>query len=239
LSETVRVLVLSDIHSNLPALESILKIADNYHPQFIISLGDYVGYGSYPNECLEIARKFDIVLMGNHDAAAAVGNAEGFKPDAKFAIEWTSENLNLGNKTFIATFRDFLRFKIIPDFNWEVFICHGTPEDYIGNYLMPNTPDHRKIQLVKMTECNVLMTGHTHFPLEFRCDDGIILNPGSVGQPRDGDPRASAMIIDFYQDWQNTKIELIRAEYDILQMATDMRKKGLPHKLSERLFFGK
>lgn len=234
-----RALVIADIHGNLPALEKILERAKDYNPDFIISLGDYVGYGSFPNEIIEKAKKFDVVIIGNHDMAAAVGNSDGFRSVAKDSIEWTTNVLTVENKTFIATFREFRKFSIVSEYDWEVFICHGTPEDYVGKYLMPSMPDDEKIRLLKMTDSKILMTGHTHIPLEFRCSDGIILNPGSVGQPRDSDPRASAMIVDFFPDWRDTKVELLRVEYDVFLMATDLRKKGLPHKLSERLFFGR
>ena len=239
-----KLLLLADIHSNPYALNAILdKVQEEVgKPDYILAMGDYVGYSCYPNEVLEIAKqKFDVMIMGNHDLAAAIGNADGFNRDAKIAAEWTSQQLTDENRTFLSILEQQHHFHI---FNtWNIFVIHGHPVDPINGYLRPDIPDEKKEEYLQMIpQSRFMFTGHTHIPMIYKghgiAGETVIINPGSVGQPRDRDPRASACVLYVSEDPNYLELKWIRAEYNITDLARDMRSMKLPHRLAERLFFG-
>ncbi|MHA1449672.1 MAG: metallophosphoesterase family protein [Candidatus Hodarchaeales archaeon] len=234
-----RVLVLADIHSNVVALEAVLDhINDHYsNIDHIITAGDYVGYGPYPNETLEICKtKFDVVSLGNHDLACAMGNADGFSKTGKPAALWTNEVLTDENKTYLSLLRESQKFHVIP--SWEICVCHGSPDDCVSKYLKVDLPDGEKERLLKKAGTKMLICGHTHIPMHWKCKKGFIINPGSVGQPRDRDPRASCCILELTDNVNDHEYIPIRVDYNIRKVAKEILKQGLPYQLSERLIFG-
>ncbi len=239
-----KILLLADIHSNIYALNAIFdKVQEEIGKvDYTFGLGDYVGYSCYPNEVLDICKKrMDIMVMGNHDLAAALGNADGFNRDAKTAALWNSEQLTEENRTFLSILETQHHFHIFETYSF--FVLHGTPVDPINGYLRPEIPDEKKDDYLKMLPATRFMfNGHTHIPMVYRgkgiAGETIIINPGSVGQPRDRDPRASAAVLFVSEDPNYLELKWIRAEYNITDLAREMREKKLPHRLAERLFFG-
>lgn len=235
---------MADIHSNTLALNAILDQVQEEvgKVDYIFGLGDYVGYSCYPNEVLDICKKkMDVMIMGNHDLAGALGNADGFNRDAKAAALWNSEELSDENKTFLSILEQQHHFHIFN--SWSVFVIHGHPVDPINGYLRPDIPDEKKDEYLQMIpQSRFMFNGHTHIPMIYKgrgiAGDTIIVNPGSVGQPRDRDPRASACVLYVSEDTEYLEVKWIRAEYDITSLAREMREKKLPHRLAERLFFG-
>lgn len=239
----MRVVVLSDIHSNAPALEAVLDAVAPWDQLWI--LGDIVGYGPDPDAV--VARLRDeqaVAVQGNHDAAA-VGSlsTHTFNDLARAAVEWTGETISSDTRTWLSALP---QRRIEGDFT----LVHGSPRDPLWEYVFSVSVARANFALLETERC---LVGHTHHQLAFRHDgtdvaglaasDGArlvlderrcILNPGSVGQPRDGDPRACAMSIDT----ESGEVDWMRVEYPIATTQRAIRDRGLPSALADRLALG-
>jgi predicted phosphodiesterase len=248
----VRHLILSDIHANLEALERSLEAAKGRY-QNVICLGDLVGYGPDPNAVISRVRKISsVIIRGNHDkACSGVMNAEDFNPLAQQATRWTSDQLTPEHLTF-------LRHLPSGPVSIDGFqIVHGSPLDE-DEYIFG--PVEALPTLRNLTSQTVIF-GHTHFqggfmltpkgrfqtirlaprpegkpvPLELKDGGRYLINPGSVGQPRDFDWRAAFAIFDEEQ----RQVEYYRTSYDLSKTQAKMQKAGLPEPLIKRLEFGR
>lgn len=241
----MRYLVLSDIHSNLAAFEAVLADAGQFDK--VWCLGDVIGYGPQPNECIERLRELPhSCVAGNHDWASINKlDISSFNPDARRACLWTSEQLTPSNWEFIESLPEKL---VENDFT----IVHGSPRYPIWEYITHQFVAAANFSHFDTTYC---LFGHTHVPVVYAfigsqrtCDAfllmpnepvpieerRLLINPGGVGQPRDGDPRASYMILDK----ETNTIELRRVEYPIEETQRLMATLGLPPRLATRLSFG-
>lgn len=237
----LRIVFLADLHSNLTAYYAVRdRIQELYgkNIDYTICLGDIIGYGPHPNELIKISESFDFTIIGNHDIACATGNADGFNPDAQKAVLWTFDELTTYNKTYISIIAQN-EFKEIEERGVKLYLTHASPKDYLTDYIYPEDSVTRKNELLGMIgENHILIVGHTHIPLIYQNEEGkVIFNPGSVGQPRDKDPRASAGIMEVNTD-SSIKLDWVRVEYDIREVARDIQRVNLPMHLAERLFFG-
>ena len=236
----MHILVLSDIHSNLTALEKVLAVAGTYDA--VWCLGDIVGYGPDPNECIAIVRDLPnlVCIRGNHDAAA-VGDVDQhtFNHEASLAISWTKRAMDADSQEFLLQLPETAVRE-------NVTLVHGSPRNPVWDYVMDYMTALRMFQFFDTQIC---MLGHTHVPaywvedetnsknnlvLDFQkktIQGRVILNPGSVGQPRDHDPRASFAIFDS----KNLTWELRRVEYDIVSVQNRIKKAGLPWRHAMRL----
>lgn len=244
----MRYLVLSDIHANLAALESVLADACLDSMDGIWCLGDVVGYGPSPNECIARLLEFPehLCVAGNHDWAAIsrISIAE-FNPSAQVACRWTGEELSGDNAAYLSS----LPTRIVED---KCILVHGSPREPIWEYIIYPSTAQLNFQFFDTQLCFV---GHTHAPAIFReetstqkfeisipvpghsiriDDERLIINPGSVGQSRDGDPRAAYMIFDA----EARIMEYQRVAYDISSTQELMIERGLPESLVSRLNFG-
>ncbi|MDA2919567.1 metallophosphatase family protein [Desulfobacterota bacterium AH_259_B03_O07] len=235
--------IISDIHSNLEAFERTLLEIDDIGVNWIICLGDIVGYGANPNECVDIIRERNIIsIMGNHDVVAC-GRKEpiDFNPIARDAALWTRNELTTENKDFL---NNLPQAKEIEDF----LIVHGSLSDP-DLYIFSNEDASMEFHL--MDNYNICFFGHTHVRIyyvylnnliENFYDDNIgingdnkyLINPGSVGQPRDRDPRASFLIYDH----KDNEVKFIRLEYDIYSAQEKIILAGLDKRLAYRLSVG-
>ncbi len=236
---------ISDIHSNLEALQAVLTDLTNRSVARLICLGDIVGYGPKPNECVALVReKSDYVLLGNHDAGA-IGKTEiqNFTLNARAALEWTREVLTPENYRYLSE----LPMKIILDDMTLVHATPGHPEAW--EYLADAHDAEPNFEAFRTHLCFV---GHSHVPIAF-CKEGsrfwairdqqlliqpeirYIINVGSVGQPRDGDPRACYGVYDT----QTAVFEYFRVPYNITKTQSDMQKARLPDFLIRRLAVGR
>jgi predicted phosphodiesterase len=246
----MRIAVLSDIHANLAALESVVD--DLPEVDTIWVLGDTVGYGPQPNEV--IAHLQDLgarSVLGNHDGAAiGIVNARYFNPDARAAIEWTASVANANARAYIAALPEVRR-----DPDLDLTAVHGSPRDPIWEYITGADIAAANFQAFDTWLC---LFGHTHQPISFRSTDGdvevtiglpdtrvvlergdrYLLNPGSVGQPRDGLRDASYAIVELDGSGPGA-IEFRRIGYDIGRTQSLMRDFGLPYRLVERLSYGR
>jgi len=239
----MRVLVISDIHANVTALKTVLAVARGYDA--VWCLGDVVGYGPNPNECVELLRQQPNLLcvLGNHDSAV-IDEAEklSFNPEARIAIDWTIENTTEDNKEFLRN----VPKKIIRD---HVTLVHGSPRDPVLEYLLDS---YTATLNFAYFETPYGFFGHTHVPTIFHLNQGyadlylpeidvkfdlqarLLINPGSVGQPRDRDPRAAFAIYDTEANSWHFR----RVSYDIAEVQDRMRALKLPNRHIKRLAEG-
>jgi diadenosine tetraphosphatase ApaH/serine/threonine PP2A family protein phosphatase len=243
----VRIAVISDVHANLYALEAVLAEIDRDPPDEIWCLGDTVGYGPRPNECCEIVRKRSaLTLVGNHDLVA-LGSAEvgveEFNPEAAEASVWTGKELTAESREFLSSLE--------PKTTREGFeLFHGSPRDPVWEYVLDELA---VAEAFALTDAPVVMVGHSHVatsivlsdttlvggvaPAEFVAElsrGRWLLNPGSVGQPRDGDPRAAYLRIDL----DSREARFARIAYPVARTQAEIRERGLPDALAERLAHG-
>lgn len=245
----MRLMIFSDIHGNLEALQSVLEDASHRNVHRSICLGDLVGYGPFPNECIEVVRNIKNCrcLAGNHDVAALWETSPyGMSSAAKKAILWTMDCLSEGNKKILAALPDRL------DLSGMTFV-HANPYNPRGyRYVMDRKYALRSFSA---SRCRNLFIGHSHRPLvitrkhllsiKLQSVSGAkklsvadtrrrIINCGSVGQPRDHDPRSCYLIFDS----RKQRLEFYRVPYDINKTVKAMQAAHLPSPLSNRLIKG-
>jgi len=245
--------IISDIHANAPALEAVLRDIERDGADEIICLGDVIGYGPEPRACLLEARAFRVNLMGNHEEAVLFG-AVGFNPKARDAIDWTRDQLGLPTEP-VQVNRELWNFLGALEKDWRhgnAYAVHGSPRDPTREYVfVQDIQDHEKMdQIFAASLGTVCFIGHTHIPGIFTDDHlfyppaaigrvftvderKILVNVGSVGQPRDGDPRSSYVIFD------GETIRYRRVEYDVREVLRRFARTPLPRYLATRLEEGK
>ncbi len=246
----MRYLILTDIHGNSQALEAVLRVTADEPLDQILVLGDLVGYGAGPNEVVEIVRDLALptrVIRGNHDKVVAeLEDGAGFNQIALTAVEWTTAALTGDNLEYVREL-PLGPLEVGPG----VAICHGSPLDE-DEYLLSTDQAQRVFETAPVA---VTFFGHTHIPTLFTgnggsvdvrildADDGEIelaadrlylVNPGSVGQPRDRDPRAAYMIFDS----ESHSVTPHRIEYPLEQAQQSILDAGLPPVLAQRLAVG-
>ena len=225
----MRLLIISDVHANLPALDAILS-KERFDK--ILCAGDVVDYGPHPNEVIEALRSLNtICVMGDHEYAVLTGRMDFFNPYAAWCVEWTRKVLKDSNKEWLRTLRTSERLLIDGK---TLAVYHGSPFDPLWEYVFPGVPKDYLKTIIRETRADVVILGHTHIPMIFEWRGKFIINPGSVGQPRDGDPRASYVLLDT----KKMEIKIRRVEYDIDRTVEDMRREKFPEFLWRRLYEG-
>jgi len=220
----MRLGVISDIHGNLPALEAV----ENAMPPVdrVVCAGDVVGYNPWPGECLDRLRNQEIAtVQGNHDRAVAIDGGERFNAMAQAGVAYAREQLSddqlawlgsLPTERFLAAGR--------------VHMVHGHPDDP-DRYTYPAS--FSPSMLADGVE--LLIVGHTHIQAVEEFTEGVVLNPGSVGQPRDGDPQAAFAVVELSD---GVSVEQHRVEYDINRVIEAVDEAGLPRRVGMRLRSG-
>ncbi len=229
----LRIAVISDIHSNLDALSTVISSIPEHDQLFC--LGDIVGYGSQPNEVIAQIQQLNpsLVLMGNHDHAIVTGITEGFSSHAAEAIRWTRERISLDNLAFLSRLTPSRKVELD---SVSIAAYHASPLDPLFDYVFPTLSNPEVTALVRAAEAQVVLLGHTHVPMQYSAGEVMLANPGSVGQPRDGDPRASYAILDL--EGRTLSFDVKRVNYDIDSAATKILREGLPKFLADRLYMG-
>lgn len=224
----MRLVVLADVHSNLHALNAVLDEIDKLDVDKIVCAGDIVGYCAFPNECCAAIReRASEVVMGNHDLAALHTDDSGMNPFAARAVLWTSSRIDNQSKTYLGNLKHESRFS----FGGKTLaMFHGSPTS-IDEYVFE---DKVTEELLGSVTADVLILGHTHVPCIAPLSGKLFVNPGSVGQPRDGDRKSSFAVLDT-ETW-NCSIK--RVSYNLDLAAEAIRKAGLPGFLGDRLYRG-
>jgi predicted phosphodiesterase len=241
----MRVLIISDVHANLIAFETVLADA-NGEWDVIWCLGDLIGYGPNPNECVALLREHEHVsLSGNHDWAV-LGRLDiySFNPDARAAINWTREVLEEEARNYLTG----LPTMVVRE---PFTLAHASPRHPVWEYIMEEDTATANFAHFTTPYC---LVGHTHIPVIFKetkeaisqsqapdyerqvslNKNRLIINPGSVGQPRDSDPRAAYALLDTESmTWEHRRVE-----YPIVETQERMRQRGLPYRLILRLEYG-
>lgn len=219
----MRVGLLSDIHSNLPALETVLE----HMPEVdtLVCAGDVVGYYTWPAECVEVLRDRSVpTVMGNHDRAVAGDTAFRFHGSARAGLEYARDEL---------TSQDLTWLQSLPDdrvlFDGRLRLVHGHPRDP-DRYTYPE-----EVTDDILVDEPVLVLGHTHVQFAKTVSDGLVINPGSVGQPRDGDPSAAYAVVEL----DTLEVTQYRVKYPIDKTADAVAEAGLPSGLADRLYEGR
>ncbi|MDD5472719.1 MAG: YfcE family phosphodiesterase [Candidatus Methanoperedens sp.] len=221
--------IIADVHSNAVALKAVLSALDALCVGKILHAGDIIGYNPYPDETIELFKKNRIIsILGNHDRALVTGDVFGFNPYAATALEWTRSVTSPDNVGYIAGLKNIE--SIIEDAK-RIVMVHGSPYDF-DEYVCP---ENVSSDLLSAVNCDILVLGHTHIQFKKEFPEGLIVNPGSVGQPRDGNPDAAFAVLDT----ESGKIEMKRAAYDIEKVIEDMLAAHLPEKLALRLRVGR
>jgi len=245
----MRLLVVSDLHANAEALRAVFSRVRRKKFDAVVCLGDFVGYNAEPNQVLDAMRTFKakkIYIRGNHDRfTAGLGEGQGFNPAARAAADWTAAHLSAPNRRFLeklplgpVRFDDFL-------------VCHGSPgneDEYVFNEV-------HALQIFESSDAPFILYGHTHLPVVFWIDDKgrvrgsnvrgdamvkldrsrrYLINPGSVGQPRDRNPHAAFAIVDSGR----MTAQFFRVAYDVRKTQSAILKAGLPVVLANRLKWG-
>ena len=246
----MRALVVSDLHANADALRSVFSRVRRKKFDTVICLGDFVGYGAQPNQVLDTMRTLrtrKVFIRGNHDrVCSGITGADGFNHAAKSSALWTREHLSAPNRRFLR------ELPVGPVIHRNVMLCHGSPYDedeYVFNL-------HHATQVLGLyASAPIILFGHTHLPAVFSTDiegnvDGFavrhdatvrldpkkryLINPGSVGQPRDRNPDAACVILDT----DKPSVQFFRVPYDVGKTQESIRKVGLPDILAARLEYG-
>ena len=213
---------ISDVHANIEALQAVMDKIRELQPKEIFCLGDLCGYGADPVAVIRSLRG-TTCLMGNHDFASVVKDTSWFNPYAAKAIEWTAEQLGEEEINFLSRLKHRL---LTSSYGFKLYMVHGSPEDPLYGYTFEKDAD-----IVKRVDCDVLALGHTHIPFVKKVGGKLVINAGSVGQPRDGNPKASFAILD--TDTMRAKI--VRVAYDVERASQKIIDAGLPSILAERL----
>jgi diadenosine tetraphosphatase ApaH/serine/threonine PP2A family protein phosphatase len=245
----MRVAVISDVHGNETALRAVLADVEREAPDALWCLGDLVGYGPRPNECCAlVAELADVCLVGNHDLVAlgtADVDVDDFNPEAAEAALWTRNELAPESRAFLQSLSPAAAVA-------GVELYHASPRDPVWEYVLT---DEAAAAAFRHSSTDVVLVGHSHVPLALApAGDGTLvegglapegtretlrgrrlLNPGSVGQPRDGDPRAAWLLLDL-----GARFGLFRrVQYSVENVQEELRRRGLPESLAARLALGR
>lgn len=245
----MRALVVSDLHSNSEALRSALGRVRRKKFDTVICLGDFVGYGAQPNQVLDVMRRLKgpkLYIRGNHDrVAAGLDDGSGFNHAARYAALWTRDRLSAPNRRFLHA------LPLGPTTHENVVLCHGSPADE-DEYIFT---EYHAARVLSRFDAPWILYGHTHLPVIFsvgpdgqvsglpvrtemtvklRKDHRYLINPGSVGQPRDRNPMSAFAIVDT----DKYTVQFFRVEYDIAETQASIIRAGLPRILADRLSSG-
>jgi len=236
----MRIGILSDVHSNLPALEAVLSDIDAAGADVRYALGDLVGYAPWPNEVLERLRSEGIpIVMGNYDdgtgferdecGCAYTNPAEKALGDESFA--WTKAHTSDENKAWLRTLHPEIRFEAD---SRRYLLVHGSPRR-INEYLYEDKPDETFARIAAGADADVIVCGHTHRPYDKTVGQARFVNVGSAGKPKDGDPRACWALLDT----ATSTVEIRRVTYDVEAAAKAVEESDLPSEFAAQLREGR
>lgn len=249
----------SDVHANLPALEVVLPHIEEQNAAFVYCLGDLVGYAPWPNEVVELVRAKNIpTITGNYDQGVGLHSDDcgcAYKTDedrerGAQSISWTNANISEENRLWLRDLEGHFR-KTYAESGFSILMVHGSPRR-INEYLFEDRSDQSFLRIMEEADADVMLFGHTHKPFHkvivTEEEDGKkrfrhAINIGSVGKPKDGDPRACYAIMDVKTDPSpydpdSIQVEFVRLTYDVERAATEIEKSELPDEFAGMLRTG-
>jgi putative phosphoesterase len=237
----MRVALIGDIHANLPALEEVLDHAHNQGIEKIWNVGDFLGYGPFPDEVVQLIRKDDSILsiLGNYDRQVLKFKKKRDKwrkskhPDKYLAFGWAYENLSKKNRKYLRFLSQEVRMKVR---GHRILLTHGSPASD-KEHLYPDTPEERLRELAKMAKADIIIVGHSHQPFARQVDNTWFINTGSVGRPDDGDPRACYAILRFLGD--EFQVQHHRVGYDVERTVAAVHENKLPDAFAQMFLQGR
>ncbi len=218
-----KIAFISDIHGNVYALQKVLESIENKNIDKIYCIGDSVGYGTRPNEVLEIIKDKNIPsVLGNVDNKMLTSKIE----EADLPVKWTMTKLSGKNKAFINTFKESLSIEFCGK---SFLLTHGSPVS-ISDYCF-EADEQKQIDIANNLKENVIVMGHTHLPYSKFIAGKLFINAGSVGRPKDNDTRACYVIVEVFSD--NIKVAFERVEYDYEKLAKEIENSELPNAFAD------
>lgn len=223
--------VIADVHSNACALRAFLSKEKSVSG--IINAGDIVGYGPRPGECVALCKKRCMVnVLGNHDFAAITGDVSKHNRLAQMAMRLNISMLGSEHFSFLKSLPEKAKLRVG---HYTVYVCHGSPLS-MWEYVYESASAKTLNKFLEATGADVIVMGHTHRLFVRKLKNGWVLNPGSIGQPRDGNPRPGYLLVDFSA--KPLGVEAKRFSYDIASVEKKMKELGFPSFLYERLYDG-
>jgi putative phosphoesterase len=234
----MKIALFSDIHANLPAFDAFLKDLDSRKPDAVYCLGDLVGYNVWPNEIISEIRKRNIAtLVGNHDlkvkAIAHITNEEL----AETGKDYAYHIIDPENRAYLLTLPSHIKLEFkLNGQNLNVLMAHGSPRS-VDEYVLEDTDSEYVTELMNESGANILCVGHSHKPYHrIISKDKQVINLGSVGKPKDGNPQGCYVLLSIDDDAIDpVKMEFIRFDYDIQKAAKGIEASPLPDEFAERL----
>ena len=235
----MRIGLIADVHANLPALEAVLANCKERGIDVIWNLGDFVGYGAYPDEVVKLlAQEAEINIIGNYDLKVLLFPKKSKKwrnskhPIKYLAFQWAYDNLSQAGKDYLKELPEEVRLEAE---GWRILLTHASPSSN-EEPITRQTPQERFIELAKMAKADIILFGHSHQPLFIKVDGVWFINPGSVGRPDDGDPRASYAVLQI--ETGSITCEHYRIDYDLERATSHIVELGLPESFAEMVIQG-
>ncbi|MCY6484215.1 metallophosphoesterase family protein [Clostridium aestuarii] len=231
----MKIAVISDIHGNIFALEEVLKDINKRHINTIVCLGDLVGYGPFPNEVIDLIKKENILLIiGNYDSAVVSGDIKYVRDNElnkNFVLPWSCSEVSDKNKKFLKRLPQDIT---IVDKGKIIKFVHGSTRA-VNEYLMENSTEAKEV--IDEFTGDVLVCAHTHLPYSKKYDNKLLVNDGSVGKPKIGNPNATYCILKVEEE--GIDVELIEIPYDYEKLAVAMEERDFPKNLIDSIRMGK
>lgn len=236
----MKIALIGDVHANLPALEAVLTHAHEQGVEAIWNVGDFVGYGAFPDEVVQRLRKENALsIVGNYDLKVLQFKQKKKKwrkkkqPDKYLAFEWAYENLSKKSRKYLRFLSQEIRMKVKGK---RVLLTHGSPASD-EEPLTPDTPEKRLRELAQTAKADVIICGHSHRPFAREVDGVWFINTGSVGRPDDGDPRACYAVLEI--DSKRIQVRHHRVEYDVERAVAAIREHKLPEAFAQMTLQGR
>ncbi|MDO7787656.1 metallophosphoesterase family protein [Desulforamulus aquiferis] len=232
----MKLAIFSDVHSNILGFRAVLQDMANKKVDHIYCAGDLVGYGPRPNEVIELIRQTNIpTVMGNYDDA--IGNTRficgcDYKSEqalklGEASIRWTNEHTSEENKLWLRQLPHKLAFTME---GMKFLMVHGSPRQ-LNEYLFENIEDHYFEELISESACDILLCGHTHLPYYKKVSNGQVINVGSVGKPKHGNPNVTYVLLNL--EAGKMLPEIVEVSYDFEHTAMEIEQFGLPKEFAE------
>jgi len=232
--------LLGDVHANLPALEAVLAHAQAQGAAQIWNIGDFVGYGAFPNEVVQRLRQAaELNILGNYDLKALHFPEKekrwrkNKRPEKYLAFRWAHQELSKENRRYLLSLPEEIRLEVAGQ---RILLTHASPASS-EEHLYPETPQEHLVELAEQAQADIIIFGHSHRHFARTAAGTLFINTGSVGRPDDGDPRACYALLEISE--ASLQVHHVRLEYDIARAVAEIRRRGLPEAFAQMILQGR